>query len=77
MMKLFSVLLSPIGRVASRPMRNIETYPSKHMGQFLQGGENGRLMSFFLGPRGPLIEPSISVPSNRPTTIFPEFIDKL
>ena len=28
----------------------------------------------FLGPRGPLIEPS-SVPSTRPATIFPEFID--
>ena len=36
---------------------------------------------FFLGPRGPLVEPSISpsrppVPS-RPATIFPEFIDEL
>ena len=32
----------------------------------------------FLGPRGPLIEPSIPVPSTRPpATIFPEFIDEL
>ena len=32
----------------------------------------------FLGPRGPLIEPSISVPSTRPpATIFLEFIDEL
>ena len=33
----------------------------------------------FLGPRGPLIEPSIPVhPSVRPpATIFPEFIDEL
>ena len=35
-----------------------------------------------LGPRGPLIEPSIPVPSVRPSvhpsaTIFPEFIDEL
>ena len=32
--------------------------------------------SVFLGPRGPLIEPS-SVPSRPPATIFPEFIDEL
>ena len=36
---------------------------------------------FFSGPRGPLIEPSIPVPSVRPSTrpapIFPEFIDEL
>ena len=32
----------------------------------------------FLGPPGPLIEPSISVPSVHPSaTIFPEFIDEL
>ena len=35
----------------------------------------------FLGPRGPLIEPLIAVPSVRPsppsTPIFPEFIDEL
>ena len=31
----------------------------------------------FLGPRGPLVEPSISVPSTRLATIFPEFIDDL
>ena len=35
----------------------------------------------FLGPRGPLIEPLIAVPSVRPSTpstpIFPEFIDEL
>ena len=31
MMKLFNLLLSPIGRVASRPMKNIETFPSKQM----------------------------------------------
>ena len=30
----------------------------------------------FLGPRGPLVEPSIS-PSTRPAPIFPEFIDEL
>ena len=35
MMKLFNVLLSPIGRVASRPMRNIETSPSKQMYLYL------------------------------------------
>ena len=35
MMKLFNLLLSPIGRVASRPMRNIETFPSKHMYLYL------------------------------------------
>ena len=35
MMKLFNVLLSPIGRVASRPMRNIETFPSKQMYLYL------------------------------------------
>ena len=29
--KLFNVLQSPIGQVASQPMRNIETFPSKHM----------------------------------------------
>ena len=31
MMRLFNPLLSPIGQVASQPMRNIETFPSKHM----------------------------------------------
>ena len=36
MMKLFNLLLSPIiGRVASRPMKNIETFPSKHMYLYL------------------------------------------
>ena len=35
MMKLFNLLLSPIGRVASRPMRNIETFPSEHMYLYL------------------------------------------
>ena len=34
MMKLFNLLLSPIGRVASRPMRNIETFPSKQVPLF-------------------------------------------
>ena len=29
------MLQSPIGRVASRPMRNIETFPSKHMYLYL------------------------------------------
>ena len=29
--KVFNVLQSPIGRMASRPMRNIETFPSQHM----------------------------------------------
>ena len=29
--KLFNVLQSLIGRMASRPMRNIETFPSKQM----------------------------------------------
>ena len=31
----------------------------------------------FLGPRRPLIQPSISVPSTRPRQNFPEFIDEL
>ena len=35
MMKLFNLLLSPIGRVASQPMRNIETFTSKHMYLYL------------------------------------------
>ena len=35
MMKLFNVLLSPIGRVASRPMRNIETFSSQQMYTYL------------------------------------------
>ena len=36
MMKLFNLLLSPIiGRVASRPMKNIETFPSKQMYLYL------------------------------------------
>ena len=34
-MRLFNLLLSPIGRVASQPMRNIETFPSKHMYLYL------------------------------------------
>ena len=29
------MLQSPIGRVASQPMRNIETFPSKHMYLYL------------------------------------------
>ena len=33
--KFFNVLQSPIGRVASQPMRNIETFPSKHMYLYL------------------------------------------
>ena len=33
--KPFNVLQSPIGRVASQPMRNIETFPSKHMYLYL------------------------------------------
>ena len=35
MMRLFNLLLSPIGRVASWPMRNIETFPSKQMYLYL------------------------------------------
>ena len=35
MMRLFNLLLSSIGRVASRPMRNIETFPSKQMYLYL------------------------------------------
>ena len=35
MLKLFNVSLSPIGRVASRPMRNIEKFPSKQMYLYL------------------------------------------
>ena len=35
MMKLFNLLLSPIRRVASWPMRNIETFPSKQMYLYL------------------------------------------
>ena len=33
--KLFNVLQSPIGRVASQPMRNIERFPSKQMYLYL------------------------------------------
>ena len=33
--KLFNVLQSPIGRVASRPIRNIDTFPSKQMYLYL------------------------------------------
>ena len=33
--KVFNVLQSPIGRMASRPMRNIETFPSKQMYLYL------------------------------------------
>ena len=33
--KIFNVLQSPIGRVASRPIRNIETFPSKYMYLYL------------------------------------------
>ena len=33
--KLFNLLLPPICRVASRPMRNIETFPSKQMYLYL------------------------------------------
>ena len=35
MMKLFNLLLSPIGQVTSRPMKNIETFPSKQMYLYL------------------------------------------
>ena len=35
MTRLFNLLLSPIGRVASRAMRNIETFPSMHMYLYL------------------------------------------
>ena len=35
MMKLFNLLLSPIGRVTSQPMRNIETFSSKQMYLYL------------------------------------------
>ena len=35
MMKLFNLLLAPIGPVASRPMRNIEIFPSKQMYLYL------------------------------------------
>ena len=34
-MKLFNLLISPIGRVASRPMRNVETSSSKQMYLYL------------------------------------------
>ena len=33
--KVFNVLQSPIGRMASRPMRNIETFPSQQMYLYL------------------------------------------
>ena len=35
MMKLFNLLLSPIGRMASQPMRSIETFPLKQMYPYL------------------------------------------
>ena len=34
-MKVFNLLLSPIGQVASRPMRIIETFPPKQMYLYL------------------------------------------
>ena len=34
-------------------------------------------LKYFLGPRGPLVEPSISPSTRPPATIFPEFIDEL
>ena len=39
MMKLFNLLLSSIGRVASRPMRNIERFPSKQINLYLSSVE--------------------------------------
>ena len=48
------------------------------MGSLERGATSMASLMVFLGPRGPLIEPSIPVPSTRPpATIFPEFIDKL
>ena len=33
--KLFNVLQSPIGQIATQPMRNIEIYPSEQMYLYL------------------------------------------
>ena len=58
-------------RLDHRPVRPVHRYP-------LQSAIfSFDLSTLFLGPRGPLIEPSISVPSTRPARIFPEFIDEL
>ena len=35
MMRIWKGLQSPIGRMASRPMRNIETFPSKQIYLYL------------------------------------------
>ena len=51
MMRLFNVLLSPIGRVASRPMRNIETFPSKQMYLYLSLDER-KVAEFYLNIEG-------------------------
>ena len=64
---------------------NFDQTMNSDMGQyfkFLEGIFKPRLsfrwQRIFLGPRGPLIEPSISVPSVHPSTpIFPEVIDEL
>ena len=40
------MLQSPIGRVASQPMRNIETFPSKHMYLYLSLVE-GKVAEFY------------------------------
>ena len=41
------------------------TKPQPQVGDLYLGGASGTI---FLGPRGPLIEPSIPVPSVRPST---------
>ena len=45
--KLFNVLQSLIGRMASRPMRNIETFPSKQMYLYLSLVER-KVAEFYL-----------------------------
>ena len=46
--------------------------------ELAQGGEMCvHCVHLFLGPRGPLVEPSMFRPVHPPATIFPEFIDEL
>ena len=56
-MKLFNLLLSPIGRVTSQPMRNIETFSSKQMYLYLLIGQekSSRVLSHNMDRRRYLV----------------------